>query len=277
MSNLPSSHDPHAVERGLGASSADPSPCPPDSPREIVRRLGPVSVLAILASTMPLLGGFALLFTLNQVGPWLKELGDAGVALYIGGFAVCAGLAVLPTYAQAVLGGWAFGFTTGFLAALAGFLGGAMLGYAVARGAAGERVTQLLREHPRWQAVYDALLGSSAMKTFLIITLIRLPLNSPFAISNLVLAATKVPIGPFVLGTLVGMAPRTALAVWIATRINVLTTADLQDSFPIWWSIIPTVIVVAIIGVLANRAITRYTAPCEPGAAPAPRSQERWV
>ena len=225
----------------------------------ILRRLGPTGPLAIIASTLPAIGGFLLLGTLNLAGPWLRSHDEVGVAIYIAGFAILAGLALLPTYAQAILGGWAFGFAIGFPAALLGFGGAALLGYIIARQASGQRVIDLINEKPKWKAVYDALAGSGFWKTLGIVTLLRVPPTSPFALTNLVMAATRVHPLAYMLGTLIGMAPRTGLAVYWAARAAEL---DLGQGKNIWFMIIGIVlaiIVLAIIGQIANNAIARVT------------------
>jgi uncharacterized membrane protein YdjX (TVP38/TMEM64 family) len=226
----------------------------------IFRRSGAAGPLAIVAAIMPALGGFALLGTLHIVGPWLQSHGIAGIALYAAAFALFAGLALLPTYAQAVLGGWAFGFAAGFPAALAGFFGGALIGYGIAWRATGDRVKNIIDEHPKWRAVREALVGSGFWKTLGIVALLRLPPNSPFALTNLAMAAAKVPRVPYLLGTLIGMAPRTGVAVYIASQIQDLATAtDTKPKWMIFVGIGLTIVVIIVIGHIAKKALERVT------------------
>jgi len=49
---------------------------------------------------------------------------------------------------------------------------------------------------------------------------VRIPPNSPFSLTNLALSTTGVPLWIYVLGTAVGMLPRTALVVWLASRVE---------------------------------------------------------
>jgi uncharacterized membrane protein YdjX (TVP38/TMEM64 family) len=234
--------------------------------KTVLRRLGPVGPLAVIAATLPAIGGFAVLGTLAVVGPWLREQGPGGILIYIAGFAITSGLAILPTYAQAALGGWTFGFARGLPAALGGFLGGSIIGYVIARRASGQRVTKIIAEHAKWKAVYEALIGGGFFKTLLIVTLIRLPPNSPFAITNLVLAATRVPFSVYVLGTLLGMAPRTAVAALIASQLEQLDFA--RQKWLLIGGIVVGVIVLAVIGHIGNRAIAGLTGmqKADPGA-----------
>lgn len=241
-----------------GAGSA-PASLSVQKVREFLRRVGPAGPLAIVAGTLPALGGFLLLGLLGVVGPWLAAHDGAGVAVYIAGFSVAAGLAVLPTYAQAVLGGWSFGLAGGTAAALAGFGGAALIGYAVARRASGDRVVALIESNPKWDAVYRALIRGGFWKTLLIVILVRVP-SSPFALTNLVMAATRVPLPTYILGTLLGMAPRTIAAVFIGAHMAELDFGQARNVWLVVGGIVGILIAFAIINQIANSAIARVTA-----------------
>lgn len=224
-----------------------------------MRRLGPVGPLAVIAASLPAIGGFVLLGTLTWLAPWLRSHGELGIVLYVLGFAVLAGLALLPTYAQAVLAGWAFGRAAGTAAALCGICGAASIGYLIARRASGDRVVRLIEEQPKWQAVYDALIGSGPGKALLIVTLLRVPPNSPFAITNLVMAACRVRPLTYLVGTLLGIAPRTAVAVFIGAAASGLDFSQPKQTWFFVGGIVVTLIVVGIIGLMANRAVAKVT------------------
>lgn len=241
------------------SSSADVDAAPADSPRELLRRIGPAGPLALIAGTLPAIGGFLLLAMLKDFGPWLASHGGGGVAIYIAGFAVLAGLALLPTYAQAVLGGWAFGSALGSGAAMAGFAGAALIGYAVAWRASGERVVDLIASKSKWKAVHDALVHSGFWKTLLIVMLVRLP-SSPFALTNLVMAATRVSLPAYILGTLVGMAPRTIAAAFIGAHMSELDFGQAKNIWLAIGGVVGILIVLGIIGHIANNAIAKVTA-----------------
>ncbi|MEZ6233781.1 MAG: VTT domain-containing protein [Phycisphaerales bacterium] len=261
-----------------GEPNAAPNAEPHETIASVARKLGPVAFLAAFAAFMPAIAGIALLSTLNPVGDWFKSHELMGVLIYVVAFMILAGLAFLPTYSQAVLGGWAFGFGIGFPAALAGFFGGSIIGYTLAKHLGGDRGEKLINEHPKWRAVRDALVGgregAGFFRTAGIVALLRFPPNSPFALTNLVMAAAKVPRMPFAVGTLVGMAPRTAAAVYIAGLIQGEFNRDaINDATP-WWilpsGIVITIVALGIVGLIANKAIHKVTGYRKGQPAPAP-------
>ena len=203
--------------------------------------------------------GLLLVFVfIEDAGSWLRENGNLGLAVYIAVFALTSGLALLPTYAQAVLGGWAFGFALGYPAALLGFVLGSVIGYEIGRLISGDRATKIIEERRKWRAVCDALVHSGFWKTLLIVALLRAPPNSPFALTNLVLSATRTPRVIFILATAIGMAPRTIAYVMIGTSAVELTEEGLDKP---WWipaaMIVGTLIVVVVVGCVANRAVAK--------------------
>lgn len=224
-------------------------------------RLGLAAPLAIAALVLPPLGSIVLFWKIDTIGQWLRGHAEVGPAIYVLCFWALCGLALLPTYATAVVGGWAFGFAAGFPAALVGFVGAALVGYVIARGASGDRVVRIIEANERWQVVYNALLRSGRARALLIVTLLRMPPNSPFAATNLVLAATRTPLGVYLLGTAAGMAPRTAAAVWAAQQISDLK----NDPSRPWWfvavGVALTIVVLVVIGTIARHALQRVARP----------------
>jgi uncharacterized membrane protein YdjX (TVP38/TMEM64 family) len=245
--------------------STEQSTSPPakDSAGEILRRLGPAGIIAVVAAVMPLVGSGFLFYYANTIAGFFRDRGDAGVLLFACGFALAAGLALLPTYAQCAMAGYVFGVARGFPASLAGILGAAVLAYELNRPIAASRVESILREHPRWNGVRNALVGVDARghgfwRTLGIVALVRLPPNSPFALTNLVLASVRVPRLAYILGTLIGIAPRSFLAVYIGQGVSAFTKAEIVGRGPVLVAgIIVTVIAVVIIGKLATRALDR--------------------
>lgn len=223
--------------------------------------LGPAGLLAALASFLPAVGGAALATYVDTVGKWLKSHGSQGLVMYSLGFAVLAGLALAPTHVCAFLGGWAFGLEQGVVVALLGFLGGALLAYAIARPTAATRVEKILAKNAKLKTIRDALVGGSNAKTLGIVTLVRVPLT-PFALTNLVLASVRVPLWIYMLGTLVGMIPRTAVVVWLGSQLQNQLASEASKQKP-WWlvagGIALSLVALWICGAIANKALAKLT------------------
>jgi uncharacterized membrane protein YdjX (TVP38/TMEM64 family) len=222
----------------------------------VVRRLGPAGLLGLAWSVMPAVAGSFLLAFMPTVAEWIVGHREAGYVLYIVVFILSAGFGMLPTYSQSLLAGYAFGLSGGVPAALAGFAGASLVGYLVARTVSRDRVEREIARHPKSKVVAEALIGGSWLRTLGIVMLVRLPPNSPFALTNLVLSASGVPKGVFLAGTVVGMAPRTMAAVWVGTQIMDWK----EQERPLWLlvsGVVAAVMVLGVIGAIANRALRR--------------------
>ena len=228
------------------------------------RKLGPAGFLGLAWAVLPALLGGLLLVRLGTVGDWLAEDRTQGLLIYTLLFALTAGLGLLPTYAQAVLGGWVFGFVDGTAAALVGFTLAALLGFLIARLVARESVQAALAHHPRASAIRAGLLDRGTLRSTGVVALLRLPPNSPFALANLAFSSSGVAIVPFLVGTLIGMAPRTAVATGFAHAGATSGARDLQSFVsdgPGWWVLVAGlvlfVIVFQILARLAQGALER--------------------
>ncbi len=233
--------------------------------KETWRRLGGAGVLGLLWLILPMTGGFLLLHQLGPVSDWLLRDRSTGLAVYIGIFIISAGFGLLPTYAQAILGGWVFGMSHGFLGALAGFAGASLIGYALAKTVSKDRVRTLIAENPKAKAIRDALIGKGFWQALGTVTLLRIPPNSPFAVTNLAMASVGVSLVPYIIGTIVGMAPRTAIAVFIAAQTAQQTGAkDIQAALEhgksgaiLIGGFVVLVVVLGILGYVSNKVIAR--------------------
>lgn len=258
-------------------SQSTPPAEPGENPKQdglvlFFKRLGPAGLLALAWTAMPILGGFLLLAFIGEISIWLQDHKVMGIGIYVLIFIFSAGFGALPTYSQSLLGGWAFGTVNGFLAAWAGFIGASMVGYVVARTVSRRRVERLIEENAKAKAVRDALIGHGMLRTTAIVALLRVPPNSPFALTNLAMAASGVRLLPFVIGTAIGMAPRTFAAVWIAVEASkrgdsLIDVVKNRDLWQIIVMLVATAIVLGVIGAIAKRAVARVSRPKPPAVA----------
>lgn len=221
-------------------------------------RLGRLGPAAAATAFLPPIGSLILLGTMNQSAPWLQSHGVVGVLVFVAAFSVFGGFALLPTYAPSVLGGWAFGIASGLVATLAGFVGASAIGFAIARHLSGNRLLQVLDEYPRGQTLHRALLAGSWRRTLLVVTLLRVPPNGPFAMTNLLLAATGVRWGPYLIGSLLGLTPRVAAAVIVGASLSQLDLRHLERGGSAYLSIGLSLTAVMALGWIANRALTEF-------------------
>lgn len=256
---------------------SDPTPVPqpddpqtpqePDSAADVIRRLGPAAWLGVAWALVPAIAGVTLLVRIRSVSERLVDLAGHGgadlyraVAVYVAAFVVLSGAGLLPTFSVSVLGGHAFGVPVGFAAALAGFGGASVVGYLIARTVGRAKVEAEIQRHDKARIVRDALIGCGFARTLMIVTLVRVPPNSPFALMNGTLAATGVRLPAYVLGTLIGMAPRTLAYVVIGSQVT-----DWSDPARPKWLFVAgialTVLALLVIGSIANRALQRVTGP----------------
>lgn len=228
--------------------------------RNFFRRSGRAAPLIITAALLPPLGGFLVIGSAPEVGPWLRSHGLEGMALFWVVYTFLGTFALVPTYAASLLVGWAFGFWGGLVVGLSSFVTASVLCFFLARWLAGDELRQWILEQPRWRAVYEALFGQKILWTTGIVTLLRAPPNSPFAMSNVALSVLRVPLIPFFVGTFLGMLPRTAAVVLFGSELS-----DLRFDQPMaWWyvggGIALLLLVFLILGAIVKKALERTTA-----------------
>ncbi|MEO7598479.1 MAG: VTT domain-containing protein, partial [Opitutus sp.] len=159
----------------------------------------------------------------------------------------------------AILAGWAFGFAVGWPLAMVTITVASLIAYVIGRWIARDRVVEVIRERPRWNAIHRTLLDGDPLKTTVVVTLLRIPPASPFALANFVLAAARVRLPEYTIGTLLGIAPRTALAAFAAAQLHELRFSDVSQRWMVVSGIVATLLVCVVLGVLASRALRHIT------------------
>ena len=134
-----------------------------------------------------------------------------------------------------------------------------LLAYAVGRWIARDRVLEIIRERPKWHAIYQALVGKHFARTLLVVTLMRVPPLSPFALANFALAAARVPLGTYTLGTFLGILPRTIVTTFAAAQVEQLDLNNLGQSWVKMVGIALTIAACIGLGILANRVLREMT------------------
>lgn len=228
----------------------------------VIRRLGHVGPLAVLTLVLPVVGGLTLVYWQQEVGAALEAYEAWAPAVFIGIAAVLGALSILPTHGLSLIGGFVFGFSFGLPITLTAIVIASALGYGVKSLISRDRVMGLIRERPGSLAVHEALVEGGFWWTTSVVTLIRLSPAAPFAMTNLLMAATGVKVPAFIVGTAVGMLPRCAAVVWTGHLIRRIT--ETQDDparvAVLVVGIAATVAAVIVLGAASRRALARVTA-----------------
>jgi uncharacterized membrane protein YdjX (TVP38/TMEM64 family) len=218
--------------------------------------LGASGPVAIALSFWPPLGGFILLAFLTRLGPWLRAEGAWGFLAYFAIAGVLIGLSFVPTFACSILAGWAFGFAAGTPLAIVTITAGSAIAYALGRWIARERVLQVVQERPKWNAIYRELLATTSARTTFVIILLRIPPMSPFALTNFALAAARVPWREYLIGTVIGIGPRVAMAALAAAQLEQLRFKDVGQSWSGIVGAVAAIVVCLVLGLWANRVLS---------------------
>ncbi len=266
QSQLETPAKPVVLDLHTNAKVPSAAPLTPNSPHQSrFRRLAPATALGIAWSLFPSIAGVILLLNMEPIS--LLLIGDAGsisqlvigLGIYTVCFVVLAGFGLLPTISQAVLAGYAFGFTLGLPAAMIGFGGAALIGYEVVKHLARDRIEHELNRSPKTSMVRHALLTASPKRAILIVTLLRASPSAPFALTNLVLVSLGVSRSVFLIGTMLGMLPRTLGAVLVGVSITNWTGEYSQPHWVIAAGIAATIVLLVVVSKIAASTLKKLS------------------
>lgn len=228
-----------------------------------VKQLGNLTPIAFVTAFLPMLGSATLLIVALPLGGWLRANWEIGAAFYLLGIVFFCGLALLPTNVIGIVGGWAFGFPLGILLLIGGVVGAATVSFLIHRRIAGNRLPEFFDRQPKAKAIYEALIGQSGGRATLIIFLLRMSPAMPFALTNFLMAAARVPLKSYVVGTFFGMLPRSSAVVLIGAGLSELNFDDTQNFWILLTGIAATIISVVVITNISRRALERLTKQSE--------------
>ena len=92
-----------------------------------------------------------------------------------------------------------------------------------------------------------------------IVLLLRLSVVMPFAFTNLLLAASRVPFRSFIAGSAIGMLPRAIATSYIGAGLYELDLNNAEDTTVFIIGAIASIICISIIAVFSKRALTKMT------------------
>src|SRR5207245_8503436 len=141
---------------------------------------------------------------------WVQQLGPAGIAVFIGAYAIATVL-FLPGWIFTVTAGLLCGVVGGTAVALSGATIGATLAFLVARYLVRDSIQNLAGSNPRFRAI-DRAIGENGWK---IVGLLRLNPLIPFNLSNYFYGITAIRFWQYVLVSAIGMLPGALLYAYL--------------------------------------------------------------
>lgn len=223
------------------------------------RELGSFTPAALATAVVPIVNSTLLLVFAPSAGNWLRENWQIGIVVYLLGAWLVCGFALLPTNVIGILCGWAFGFPLGICLHLLAIVGASLISSYVLSPLVGDNLQKFLSNHKKAKTLHKTLLDQNFKRTTLVVTLLRLSPAMPFALTNLLMTAARVPLPSFLLGTFVGMLPRSSAVVFFGAGLSVL---DLDEPFNVWtfvFGFIATLASVIVITYFSKQALAKMT------------------
>ncbi len=224
-----------------------------------ITELGRLTPMGLVAAFLPMIGSAVLIAFLLPIGAWLRGNWYGGIVVVLVGIVVFCGLALLPTNVIGILCGWAFGFPLGLLILISGTIGASIVSFIINSRISGDQLPTVLEEKPRLRAIHTALLREDIWSTTLIVFLLRLSVIMPFALTNLLLAASRVNLRAYITGTALGHLPRAAAVAFVGSGLSELNLADTRDTKIFLAGVIATIASMIVIGILSRKALERVT------------------
>lgn len=227
------------------------------SVRDTFKQMGVLGPVALFTGLGPLIGAFVLAGTSPF---WLNgflNLEAAQIPIYLVLSALLPAYSLTPTHASSLLGGMAFGVGLGTVMTLLGTGMAAALGFVTLRFFLRDKAVEVLSHHPRAEAIHRVLDQGHSLQSMVLLALIRLSPIVPFAATNLLMSTTGIRILPFLIGSLLGMAPRVIAVVWIGSSLTELDLSQAADRRLLIIGIVATIAVLWILRKVSKSGLDR--------------------
>lgn len=202
-------------------------------------------------------GSFVLVIVGYPLGNWLRENWEIGMPSYLLGVLIFCGLALIPTNLIGILGGWAFGFVVGLALLMAGIVGAAYISFLIHKRIVGRKLPDITEKYPKAQAIYDELVHDDLRRATLVIFLVRASVIMPFAFTNFLLASARVSSVAYLIGTFLGMLPRSAAMAFTGAGLSDLDLENPTESWVIILGVAASILMIVVVSLLSRRALDR--------------------
>jgi len=177
-------------------------------------------LLAAFAVLFPLVGVTGAVGYAQEAVEYVRGLGWWTLPLYVLVAGVAVGFALVPSHLTSLLAGAVYGFAAGGVVALGAVAVGASIGFVASRFLARDVVRGVIDRVSWGRLLASEMIDASEVRAVLATTLTRLPPQVPFALGNVIAASCRIRGRVFLAGTLLGMAPRVLLVVWVGASLS---------------------------------------------------------
>lgn len=210
---------------------------------KIVLALLSISLVFVLWMQLPI----AVWVTLFRL--WILELGLSGIIVFVLMYVLVTAL-LGPASALTLTAGLAYG-AWGFPLVLISATLAASVAFLLGRYVARERVTRWINRDARLVALNLAV----STQGWRVVGLMRLSPMLPYGVQNYLFSVTRIRFVPYVLATLIGIMPATALYVYIGTLGQAVGTAGFVQWVLVLAGLAATVAVAWFIGKQARAVL----------------------
>ncbi len=211
------------------------------------------TALLVWGMGIPPLGAMVAWATAASWRPWFEGSGAAmwlGIATMLG-----TGLSLIPSHVAALVCGYVLGAANGAVVAWLAIGAAALLGYGLARPLVSPRAERWIAGNQKAASVHAALVGRGRRRRIGIVLLLRLSPLMPFALTNFLMAAARVPFVDFQVGSWLGMTPRVLGVAVAGAGLADIVDARTSDPWLLAVGIAATLLAVGWIGRLARNAL----------------------
>jgi len=205
-----------------------------------------------------LIGLLIWLWTLVPITQWLEfarswilSLGMPGVVIFTVLY-VFITLVLGPATGMTLMAGLAYG-AWGFPLVVASATLAAAVAFLIGRYVAHERVNLWLEKKPKLLALNRAV----SEEGWRVVALLRLSPVIPYGLQNYLFAVTHISFGSYVLATLFGIMPATALYVYLGSLGQAIGTANTLQWILVTAGLAATAMVAWVVGKRASAALDR--------------------
>ncbi|MCB2375951.1 VTT domain-containing protein [Hymenobacter sp. BT635] len=223
--------------------------------KELFQKNASTLLSMLFLSGMPLVGVSLVSLLLYKNQGLLEQLTLLEGLLYFGLMALLMAFALMPTTVGVLITGFYFGWI-GFPGMLLAYALAALAGYQLASSLDHGKMTAFLHRFPKAEAVMRELKADSLQ----LIVLTRISPVTPFALMTFILAVVGVDRRRFLLGSVVGMLPRSLFFYWLGTKAqDVFTLVNHPDTGTAGKLLLVGLIAISLFGLyyIFNRALKR--------------------